>query len=427
MERGSNLDEKGRDSMGNTSQYPESGERYFSDWLQAYMEYTRASEAPDKLHLWTGISMIGGALRRCIWYDMGHFRWYPNFYIIFVAPPGIATKSTTASIGENLLREVPGIRFGPNSVTWQSLVTSFARAREDFLIDDETYAIQSAITIVSSELGTFLNPHDREMVDLLVELYDCRTGGWLKETKTQSNDEIVNPWINALACTTPAWIAGNFPDYLIGGGFTARCIWVYAEDKRQLVAHPSRHLASDHGDTRLKLIHDLEVMSQLRGEVSMTEDALAYAEVWYSHNYENKVKNCSNDMMAYYYSRKQSHLYKTAMVISASRRNDLTITVDDLETALGLLEAIELDIPKVFSQVGRTEITRSIEAIVKIVRKHKTISLSELYSTYFVRTMSSQEFDTAVQSAVRTGWVKSYSNGKEMILQSTMEGSEDGQ
>jgi len=80
------------------------------------------------MHFWTGVSTLAGALRRKVWVDMGYFKWFPNFYIILVAPPGIVSKSTTAGIGMSLLRQVPDIQFGPDVITWQALVQSFAES-----------------------------------------------------------------------------------------------------------------------------------------------------------------------------------------------------------------------------------------------------------------------------------------------------------
>ena len=106
--------------------------RLLKDWLPAFMAYTAGTEAPRMMHFWCGVSAIAGALRRKVWIDMKRFRWTPTFYIIFVAPPGIISKTTTMDMGMDLLKQVPGIKFGPNSVTWQALVTSFAAASESF-------------------------------------------------------------------------------------------------------------------------------------------------------------------------------------------------------------------------------------------------------------------------------------------------------
>ena len=97
--------------------------RHFPDWLAAYVQYASFSEAPTRMHFWSGVSAIAGALRRRVWIDQAYFKWTPCFYIVLVAPPGIVSKSSTAAIAMSLLREVPGINFGPDVVTWGAIVT----------------------------------------------------------------------------------------------------------------------------------------------------------------------------------------------------------------------------------------------------------------------------------------------------------------
>ena len=115
--------------------------RNYPNWIDAYLDYSKHSEAPKNFHLWTAVSVIAGALRRHVWLDMKYFQWTPNMYIIFVAPPGIVSKSTTANIGMDLLRQVEGVKFGPDAVTWQALVHELQESKEMFhLVDgDDTY------------------------------------------------------------------------------------------------------------------------------------------------------------------------------------------------------------------------------------------------------------------------------------------------
>jgi hypothetical protein len=106
--------------------------RNHADWLKAFVDYASYGEAPKRMYFWTGVSTLAGALRRRVWIDQFYFQWYCNMYVILVAPPGVVSKTTTADVGMNLLRQVPGIGFGPSVVTWQALVQGFAQAAETF-------------------------------------------------------------------------------------------------------------------------------------------------------------------------------------------------------------------------------------------------------------------------------------------------------
>lgn len=378
--------------------------RHFDDWIKEYIAYSAESEAPDKFHYWSAVSVIAGALRRRVHINMGYFQWVPNFYIIFVAPPGIVSKSTTAQIGMSLLREVPGIKFGPDVVTWQALANSLANASELFQLPDGTMFPMSAITIVSGELGTFFNPHDREMVDLLVALWDGQVGTFSKATKTQGNDTIQNPWVNLLGCTTPAWIAGNFPEYLIGGGFTSRCIFVFSDIKRHLNAYPFMGLPTTFNGTQKKLVEDLGIIASLAGEYKLTKAALDFGIKWYAAHYATRPPWLDNDRFGGYLARKQTHIHKLAMIIAASKSNLLEITEADLDLAIKVIGTIEADMPKVFANIGRTQQSMAVMDIVQIIKAHKSVDLQTLFR-HCVRTMGKRDFEEALSAASTAGYV----------------------
>lgn len=353
--------------------------RKLSNWLQTYLQYSGYSEAPEQFHFWTGVSTLGGALRRRVWIDMGYFQWTPNFYVVLVAPPGIVSKSTTISIGMKLLRQLDDVVFGPDAVTWQALTESLAESTREVDIDN-TFHPMSCITIASSEFGTFMNPQDREMVDVMVSLWDGQLGTWEKRTKTQGSDQIVNPWINMIACTTPAWIAGNFPEYMIGGGFTSRCVFVYGEEKRQLVAYPGKQLPADFKTMESNLVHDLEIISELKGQVELDKEALAYGEQWYEKHYE-LIKEGRFDQAKFggYMARKQTHIHKLAIVIAAAQRDELVIKKEDLHLANQITSGLEADMPKVFSMIGRSGYAQLTDSVYRVVQQHKAIDKPLLF------------------------------------------------
>lgn len=381
------------------------------------MVYAEHSEAPDIFHFWTGVSVIAGALRRQVWIDMGYFQWVPNFYIIFVAPPGIVSKSTTANIGMNLLRQIDGINFGPDTVTWQALVQSMGQITELIPMPDGTYMPMSCITIVSSEFGTFLNPNDREMIDTLTHLWDGQIGAFKKLTKTQGADEIINPWINLLASTTPAWIAGNFPEYMVGGGFTSRCILVYADKKRQFTPYVDEVLPKDFKLQEEKLVHDLEIIANIKGPYEISEEARVVGREWYTKHWENPPKHLSEEMFGGYVARKQTHIHKLAMVLAASKRSELIILPEDLVEADQLVSELEKDMTRVFGGIGRTqEVQFAGELLETLLRINKPISINNLYRLLF-RRMTINDFNLAIKSAQQASHIKLESDGKQLMVE----------
>jgi hypothetical protein len=357
------------------------------------------------MYFWAGVSAVAGALRRKVWIDQAYFKWYPNFYICLVAPPGIVSKSTTAGVAMGLLRQVPGIKFGPDVVTWPALVSAFAESTEGFEHAGMMYPM-SAMTLESSEFGNLLNPQDKEMVDLLVSLWDGKQGNFEKSTKHSGKDTVENPWINLIACTTPAWIAGNFPEYMVGGGFTSRTIFVYADAKQKYVAYPGLRVPTDLERRAADLVADLTHISTLAGEYTLTKEAVEWGEVWYKHHYSVRAANLDPDRFGGYIARKQTHVHKLAMILSASQSDSLLIEPEHLATAHSMITDLEPDMQFVFSKIGRSDASLHAERLIGFVQSRGEIGFQEAYRYVHSHFSSMRDFEDVLAGIVRAGFLK---------------------
>lgn len=368
------------------------------------------------MYFWAGVSAIAGALRRKVWFDQAYFKWYPNFYIVFVAPPGIVSKSTTAGLSMNLLKRVPGIRFGPDVVTWQALVTSFAESAETFEYEGMQHTM-SPLTLESSEFGNLLDPKDKAMVDLLVSLWDGKPGTFEKKTKNSGNDSVENPWINLIACTTPSWIAGNFPEYMIGGGFTSRCVFVYANTKNKYVAYPGLEVPLDLSRQEDNLIADLEhIANNLTGQYQLSKDAVEWGRAWYHDHYTLIPKNLNDEQAQGYIARKQSHLHKLAMILTASRSDELVLHRSCMEDAYTMLTDLEPDMVHVFGKIGRTETAMYTDKLIGFIQQKGKVEYTEAYRYVHSHFPSARDFDDVVSGCIRAGFFKLEQHGTIMQI-----------
>ena len=389
--------------------------RIFKDWLPAFLEYADVVESPRIMHFWSGVSAVASCLRRKVWVDMKRFQWFPSFYIVFVAPPGIVAKSTTADISMDLVKQVPGIKFGPDVITWQALVGAFAEATESFEFEGEWYPM-SALTLVASELGNLINPMDRDQINLYINLWDGRKT-LDKRTKSSGNDIVEGPWINMLGCTTPHWIADNMPAAAVGGGFTSRCIFVYADKKEKYVAYVDEQTASTDDKHKAALIHDLEHISMnLCGPYTISEDARVWGRAWYEKLWKSPPEGLTDEWMEGYLARKQTHVHKLAMVLSASQRDNLVITAEDLALADKMLEQTEHGFGKVFSRIGRTEDSLYMERFLAFMKKKGKCSYQEAYLSIHAHFPDFRDFEGILNGVIRAGLVTMGQQGSEFVL-----------
>lgn len=401
--------------------------RKLANWLSAYAEYTQVSEAPEMFNFWSGVSTIAGALRRQVWIDQVKFKWTPNFYIVFVSPPGVATKSTTMSVGMNLLKQIDGVVMGPQSLTWQGLTSGLQdslrlvplNGTADLL--NKSYISMSAITCEISELGTMLDPRDPTLMSVLIDLWDGKEGKWDRWLKSKENTSIENAWINIIGATTPSWLNENFPETMIGSGLTSRIIFVYADQKKYLIPYIKKLVAGPEFDLLEKsLVHDLDDIAQMKGEFVLTDEALDFGSKWYAQHWTKPEEHLLMDRMQGYRARKQTHIHKLAMVLSAAESSELVITKDHLATALAFTAGIERDMHIVFESIGVHQSARDAEILMSYVRANKIVPHQELWRVC-MRAMSLKEFSEAIDSLVRAGYIKLVQEGSIIQVHSTGE------
>lgn len=394
--------------------------RKLENWLRSYSELTAISEAPDVFNFWTGVSAIAGVLRRNVWFEQIKFRWFPNFYIIFVAPPGIATKSSTANVGMRLLRDVEGVIMGPSSMTWQGLVLGLQKAQRLVAINDtgdpltSQYVAQSAITCEVSELGTFLDPKNGELTSVLIDLWDGKETPWERWLATKDDTKIENPWINIIAGTTPSWLRENASESMIGGGLASRVIFVYADKKKRTVAYLEDEIQLDDYHFReSELLHDLNEIGNLRGRFNMTKEAFEFGRSWYDALWNSPESHLTDEEFQGYRARKQTHVHKVAMVLCAAAGDSMLIDKTTLDLATKLMSGVEYDMHKVFASIGNSSTSKHVNTILTYLRIYSKLKRAELWR-YCIKSMSPREFSEATDACVQAQYIHLRQDGSEI-------------
>jgi len=372
--------------------------RHFPDWLAAFTEtLTPKGEAPERFYFWSGVSTIAGVLRRRVFIDEGHFKHHPNFYIVLVGPPGLVKKSTTINIGANLLNTIPNVILGADCATWQAFVEEVAAAQDLFAsgdvavtnLVDQTHSVTCALTLAISELGTFFDPNDHMMVNVMTELYDGKDNPFRKRTKTMGEDEIRSPFVNIIAGTTPDWIHANFRGRFGGWGLSSRIIFLHCDEKERDVPFPHELWQGTFDATMERFRDDLIAISKLQGTCTYAPAAKDfYRELYGNHGRRQTLlnRNAHHDpWLSYYFARKLDHVLKLAIVLSASRNHQLVITLEDMRDAAARCDQIEVELSKVFAdkQSGSREVRLNKDVwngIVNVIRHDGAMEQRQMWS-----------------------------------------------
>jgi hypothetical protein len=388
--------------------------RRLSDWLESYLVYTNNSEPPELFHTWTAISTVAAALeRKCVMY-WGPLRFYPNMYIVIVAPSGKARKGTAMSYGKDMLSRL-GVHMAAESITREALVREILNSF-DTTINEATSEMthHSSITIYAPELVVFLGYNQQQLMMDLTDWYDCGhgpEGKWTYRTKTQGTDELIGVWVNLIGATTPDLLRSSLSMDAIGGGLTSRIIFVYEEDKRKSVAAPfltnaERQIGED-------LYYDLEQIHMLSGQFKASR---AFLDLWIDwYNRQSSAPIFNEPHLLPYCERRPVHVMKLSMILNAMRTDDMIITDSDLQRSINLIERTERKMPRTFSGIGKSPHAEVLSKVMAEIGMAGEIRKSDLMRKFYYDA-DDRVMELIIETLRSMGFIDRVEKGNETIL-----------
>lgn len=355
--------------------------RHYPNFIEAFMEYTKYVEAPEKFLRWSVISVIAGALERKVWINFkDQLACYPNHFICLIGDPGLTKKSSSSRQATGLLQEVEPVSFCGTQMTTAGLIDELREVGSSKKFDylGKVYS-NSSVYIYSSEAAVTLKGDMQNMlIQNLTDLYDCGPEGWNTKaawTKRLKNEEtkIFNPCINLLACSTPIWLVDSIGKDNLDSGFASRIIFVVQKGT------PERDFGWQKVPSmrgmKPKLIEDLTEIAFLQGEFSVTPE---FKETFDLIDRDNKIFLLANPghLMTGYYARKPWHILKLSQVLSASKSNSMQLDSEDLLEARKVVEGLEKDMLGAFSSATMTESSKLLARVWNKVRTSTKVKQS---------------------------------------------------
>lgn len=350
--------------------------RKCKNWLLSFRDWSLPrSEAPESFHFWSGLFTLSSALKRNIFVGreyLGGWECFPHLYVIFVAPPGKSRKSTTAAYSEELLREIPIVNRAPTSITKEQLLKKLSEAKDN------------SVSIFSSEFAMFIQKSGLDMYDVLTDLFDGKKDISV-ETIGRPKDFANKPCVNLLAATTPEWISSNMPESIIGGGFASRVIFVFEERVRRYRLYYKGIDYSYLDGLKKDLLADLlHIAVNIQGEFEIDEDGKHFMEQWYAaFMKEQESTSTLNYRLQGYYQRKPAYVHKLAMLLHVAQRDDLTLTTEDFEGAIKILNGVEKKMPKTFQNIGKNPYTVDMDRILAFIYEKGEVKRKELLAAFY--------------------------------------------
>lgn len=373
-------------------------ERKCPNWLATFRDWSLPrSESPESYHLWAGLFTLASCLKRQVRVPkavLGGWEVSPTLFVVFIAPPGKAHKSTSAGYAEDLLVEIPTVNRVATSITKEKLLEKLASASD------------SSLSIFSSEFAMFIQKSGFDMYDVLTHLFDANRDVSV-ETLGRQLDFASKPCVNLLACTTPGWVADNMPEHVIGGGFASRVIFVYEERsrRRKLLFGKDEIKWDEINEMRRNLVEDLVHISTLTGDFSLTDEAFAFVEDWYDNL---EIESSKNDFrLQGYFERKPAHMFKLAMLFHVSYSDELVLNIGDIQAALGILEELEVKLPRTFANIGKNPYSVDMSRMIEFIGSREKVTKRELLANFY-QSADPRKLEELIQGLLDMGKVRMF-------------------
>lgn len=349
-------------------------------WLESYKDYVADTENPASYNEWCGISALSSTLKRNVYLYYHGIKFFANQYIVLVGPPGLG-KGSSIIPAAHLAKEAGTVNYLSDRITAERIIEKLAEGFTHPVISVTNGSVGALTTkehtacILAKELPVFLGSSDW-MHSLLCQLWD--ENEFEHQTKNKGNKFIKDMCVSMLGGCVPDYIRKLTKDTLapITGGFTARCIFVYATQKSQLISDgwgcPNGHKAQ----LSYNLIEDLKYISRIEGEMFLSDEAKNTWNIMYGTY--GKPSEFESDALANFKSRVPSHVIKAALCISISESDNRIITDAQLQRAIALVEEVRNNVDITFRAVGESPLAVAQDRVMRFIEQRGVCSHKEV-------------------------------------------------
>ena len=368
--------------------------------------WNRDSFSPDIFIEWSWLTMIASALQRRVWYDNNSYPQYPNMFVLFCGPPGCGKglqldqisaflrhheRPTRFSAFERQVMKASGksedsladkvFPFAADSTTFESLTQEMVAASHIFKIpggkDSESYAHSSLIFLLD-EFTSIFKKHSEDTVTFLLSAWNCKD--YMRKTKNKGTDPIRNQCMNLIAGTTPTELMKIQRNEIIGTGFSARLLIVYAEcTKERDIKIPEPDEAQK--QAREDILAWLLTLSNAYGVVRYSPEAEEYLRAWWKD--VARVRVNKHHKLDEYYVRKIDHTHKVIMAMHYSDPGfKELVPLATIKRAIALMERTEKNMHIALQGGGRNPLSPVAKSMCAYITKHPGVGLQELLIQY---------------------------------------------
>ena len=324
-----------------------------NSFLYDFVEYCNGiTDAPDIFAFSAGLTAIAAILQKNVFMKWTGGKLYPNMYILLIMKSG-GRKSTVLRVVKQILEKfdtAKGSLIFPSDITPEAFY---------MLAQNRPYG-----SFFHGEFGGWLKSLDRNynkgFKEFLTDAYD---GFSYKKLIKGPNGGgqlycVNEPAINILTASTISWIAGNIKEADRQSGFMQRFTIFYAQQDKTEIALPTASIFPD------ELIEELRGISEIEGEIKLSEEARKIYKEFYLSEAESKKRQ--SEIYGSFQTRLFTLIIKTAIIYCVMRK-DKIIEKEDMEYAIQLKLILEKHLYTVYDKLIKDKNQEMLNKILNII------------------------------------------------------------
>lgn len=327
-------------------------------WFEWYDEFTQFTESPLSYHIFSSFAVLGAALGRRTYLDMGHFNIYPNYPVVLIGPPGYVAKTSAAEIARKFVKQAALCPILADKITPESMGTALKASGHHFI-----YAGELAVFFGKQQ---YLQSLTTQMLRLLDSPAEFEI-----QTQARGTELIQDIALTMLGCTTPSLLASSMPQEVSSNGFLSRFTIVYEDDTARIFP---RSRQGPHEEKLLAVINRLKAYA---GKLDLIPAAERFYESWY-HQWWREIREV-DETSAEIRSRERVHILRHAMLIHLAQCDNLQICESCISSAAKLMQFLSQNLPQVLRVIKQTGVVREADTVYEaLIRMGGAVDHSNL-------------------------------------------------
>lgn len=297
-------------------------ENFIDLFINHFLEY----ESPMSFWKWAAYGTIGSVLRTNVFFQHGNFKIYPNTYIVFLAESAQYRKGQPIEVSRRLLNTLKHTKVFSGTASIQAILDLLAMDTANKKTGTPIKGGSALIT--ADELASFFIS-DPRLIPLLTDIWSPRVGDddpYEYHLRSQNSIIIKNLCVSMLAASNETFLRDVYDSRAVYGGLLGRTFMIKPDKSRKANSLMGENINFD----ETHLIKALKQVVELRGRISIEEDAkIAYNE-WYTDLYDKYKTHPDKTGVI---QRMHTNVIKIAIIIAAAHYS-LNVTKAIFEEAI---------------------------------------------------------------------------------------------